>query len=90
MRVNLFHLNGASKEPLVLPDPAGPVVTLSEKLFVPQKEHPEVSFFHFTIFIVSIFHFQSFRVHHLYNKEDKTVIRYHKNDSYFWLKIMLL
>ena len=41
VRGNLFHL-GAKKEAMVLPDADGPVVQLSEKLYVPVQEHPEV------------------------------------------------
>lgn len=43
MRANLFHINGGAKEPLSLPDPVGASVTLSDKVYVPVKEHPEVS-----------------------------------------------
>ncbi|XP_013408009.1 protein quaking-B isoform X2 [Lingula anatina] len=43
VRVGLFHLNG-SNEPLSLPDPQGPLLQLSEKVFVPVKEHPEFNF----------------------------------------------
>lgn len=31
------------KEPLVLPEPEGPITTLTEKVYVPVKEHPDVS-----------------------------------------------
>jgi protein quaking len=30
------------KEPLVLPEPDGAPVTITEKVFVPVKDHPEV------------------------------------------------
>ena len=43
MRGNLFQINGKKSEPLVLPEAAGPPVTLSEKVYVPIKEHPDVS-----------------------------------------------
>ena len=43
VRLCLFHNKGSAREPLSLPDKAGPIVTLSEKLYVPVKEHPEVS-----------------------------------------------
>lgn len=43
VRGNLFHLSGTKTEPLELPEPIGPVVTLSEKVYVPVKEHPDVS-----------------------------------------------
>jgi len=42
VRGNLFHLNSA-KDHMMLPDPVGPVLTLQEKLFVPVKDHPDVS-----------------------------------------------
>ena len=43
MRLCLFHNKGSARDPLNLPEKAGPIVTLSEKLYVPVKEHPEVS-----------------------------------------------
>lgn len=43
MRASLFQINGVKKEPLVLPEPDGPVTTLTEKVYVPVKEHPDVS-----------------------------------------------
>ncbi|KAL3882216.1 hypothetical protein ACJMK2_028581 [Sinanodonta woodiana] len=43
-RLSLFHCKNGGREPLSLPEPYGPVVTLSEKLFVPVKEHPEFNF----------------------------------------------
>lgn len=43
VRGNLFHLSGTKQEPLELPEPIGPTVTLSEKVYVPVKEHPDVS-----------------------------------------------
>lgn len=46
VRGNLFHLSGTKVEPLELPEPVGPVVTSSEKVYVPVKEHPDVSRFH--------------------------------------------
>lgn len=42
VRANLFHINGGQKEPLSLPEAQGPPVTLSEKVYVPVKDHPEV------------------------------------------------
>lgn len=44
VRGNLFHLSGTKQEPLELPEPIGPVVTLSEKVYVPVKEHPDFNF----------------------------------------------
>jgi hypothetical protein len=43
VRVNLFQLG--SKEGICLPEPVGPPMQLTEKLYVPVKDHPEVSFF---------------------------------------------
>lgn len=43
MRASLFQISGVKKEPLVLPDPEGDIKTLTEKVYVPVKEHPDVS-----------------------------------------------
>lgn len=43
VRASLFQINGVQKEPLTLPDPDGQAVTLNEKVYVPVKEHPDVS-----------------------------------------------
>lgn len=43
VRCNLFHLQ-SNKEPMVLPDADGEIIQLTEKLFVPQREHPDVSY----------------------------------------------
>lgn len=43
VRSNLFQVNGHRKEPLILPEPDGEVTTLTEKVFVPVKDHPDVS-----------------------------------------------
>lgn len=42
VRASLFEVNGVKKEPLVLPEPDGAPVTITEKVFVPVKDHPEV------------------------------------------------
>ena len=42
VRGNLFQINGKKNDPLVLPDAAGAPVSLSEKVYVPLKDHPEV------------------------------------------------
>lgn len=42
VRLQLFHHKGNGRIPLELPDPIGPVQTVSEKLYVPVKEHPDV------------------------------------------------
>jgi hypothetical protein len=42
VRGNVLHLGIDSSEPLQLPEPSGPVVTLQEKLVVPVKDHPDV------------------------------------------------
>lgn len=43
VRASLFQINGVKKEPLVLPEAEGMVTTLTEKVYVPVKEHPDVS-----------------------------------------------
>ena len=43
MRASLFQISGVKKDPLVLPDAEGEVLTLTEKVYVPVKEHPDVS-----------------------------------------------
>ncbi|XP_071051643.1 protein held out wings isoform X2 [Onthophagus taurus] len=44
VRASLFQINGVKKEPLVLPEPEGTVTTLTEKVYVPVKEHPDFNF----------------------------------------------
>ncbi|XP_018015457.1 protein held out wings [Hyalella azteca] len=44
VRGNLFQINGGVKEPLNLPEPSGETVSLSEKVYVPVKEHPDFNF----------------------------------------------
>jgi len=46
VRSSLFNWS-ATKEQQRLPEPSGPCVTLTEKLFVPLHEHPDVSVIHF-------------------------------------------
>lgn len=43
VRSNLFQLSGVKVEPLELPDATGPLICMSEKVYVPVKEHPDVS-----------------------------------------------
>lgn len=43
VRASLFQINGVQKTPLQLPEPDGTPVTLNEKVYVPVKEHPDVS-----------------------------------------------
>ena len=50
VRGNLFQINGKKADPLVLPDGSGPPVTLSEKVYVPIKEYPEVRFLYSNVF----------------------------------------
>ena len=40
--MNLFQLG--SKESIMLPEPVGPVIQMTEKLYVPVKDHPEFNF----------------------------------------------
>lgn len=51
VRASLFQINGVRKEPLKLPEADGVALTMNEKVYVPVKEHPDVSFF----FIFSLF-----------------------------------
>ncbi|KAI4474687.1 hypothetical protein M0802_015495, partial [Mischocyttarus mexicanus] len=44
VRASLFQISGVKKEPLILPEPEGEVTTLMEKVYVPVKEHPDVSY----------------------------------------------
>lgn len=46
VRASLFQINGVKKEPLILPEAEGMVTTLTEKVYVPVKEHPDVSTFY--------------------------------------------
>jgi hypothetical protein len=48
VRASLFQINGVRKEPLKLPEADGPATTMNEKVYVPVKEHPDVSL-HFLI-----------------------------------------
>ena len=49
----MFQINGKKQDPLVLPDAAGPPVTLSEKVYVPIKEYPDVSICNLAIFLMT-------------------------------------
>lgn len=44
VRASLFQINGVKKDPLVLPEADGAVTTLTEKVYVPVKEHPDFNF----------------------------------------------
>ena len=55
MRGNLFQINGYVKEPLILPEGSGPPVIHSEKVYVPVKEHPDVSIIILFIFKIICF-----------------------------------
>ncbi|CAB0033395.1 unnamed protein product [Trichogramma brassicae] len=41
VRASLFQISGVKKEPLALPEAEGEVTTLTEKVYVPVKEHPD-------------------------------------------------
>lgn len=41
--MSLFQFEFAKDATLNLPEPEGEVVTMTEKIFVPVKEHPDVS-----------------------------------------------
>lgn len=45
VRASLFQINGVRKEPLKLPEADGVALTMNEKVYVPVKEHPDVSNF---------------------------------------------
>lgn len=51
VRLQLFHHKGNGRIPLDLPEPIGPVQTISEKLYVPVKEHPDVSIKHYISYL---------------------------------------
>ena len=55
MRGNLFQINGYVKEPLILPEGSGPPVIHSEKVYVPVKEHPDVSIIILLLFKIICF-----------------------------------
>ncbi|XP_047520883.1 protein held out wings isoform X2 [Pieris napi] len=44
VRASLFQINGVKKEPLILPEAEGMLTTLTEKVYVPVKEHPDFNF----------------------------------------------
>ncbi|XP_033226110.1 protein held out wings isoform X6 [Belonocnema kinseyi] len=44
VRASLFQISGVKKEPLILPEQEGDVTTLTEKVYVPVKEHPDFNF----------------------------------------------
>lgn len=54
MRGNLFQINGNEKKPMVLPDAVGAAVNLSEKVYVPVKEFPDVSLIIFSLHIIGL------------------------------------
>lgn len=80
VRSSLFQINGAKKDPLVLPDAEGTPTTLTEKVYVPVKEHPDVSniilvfmnmartspLLVLTQVYVATQHFRNFYLHNLY------------------------
>lgn len=55
VRASLFQINGVRKEPLKLPEADGVALTMNEKVYVPVKEHPDVSFFYLFKIILSDF-----------------------------------
>ncbi|XP_031783102.1 protein held out wings isoform X2 [Nasonia vitripennis] len=44
VRASLFQISGVKKDPLILPEAEGEVTTLTEKVYVPVKEHPDFNF----------------------------------------------
>ena len=49
VRINLFHMS-AGKDPLVLPEEQGAHVSMTEKVYVPTKDYPDVSSLIFLFF----------------------------------------
>lgn len=43
VRANLFQISGHEKKPMILPEAVGSAMNLSEKVYVPVKEFPDVS-----------------------------------------------
>jgi len=44
VRNSLFQVNGMKKDPLMLPEPQGPILSHAEKVYVPVKEFPDFNF----------------------------------------------
>jgi len=42
VKVRSVLFQNGDKQPLELPPPQGPTITLTEKVYVPVKDHPEV------------------------------------------------
>ena len=53
IKVRSVLFQNGEKQPLELPPPQGPTVTLTEKVYVPVKDHPEVRLLLITCFILS-------------------------------------
>lgn len=51
VRASLFQISGVKKDPLILPEAEGEVTTLTEKVYVPVKEHPDVSIYLITKYL---------------------------------------
>jgi hypothetical protein len=62
VRGNLFQINGKKQDPLVLPEGAGAPVTLSEKVYVPIKEYPEVSMIFFYLHSLKSLNLANFKL----------------------------
>lgn len=70
VRCNLFHLQ-SNKEPMVLPDADGEIIQLTEKLFVPQREHPDVSY---TTFFLGLSSNRYCNLHKRFGRIEQNVI----------------
>lgn len=70
VRSSLFQVNGMKKEPLILPEAQGTTATLTEKVFVPVKEHPDVS----TVDFITKFLNLSFYVHNIFHGTAANII----------------
>ena len=62
IRGSLFQISGNAK-PEALPEPQGTVVTLTEKVYVPVREHPDVS----TLLVSYTFSWKGLMLHVLTN-----------------------
>ena len=61
IRGSLFQISGNAK-PEALPEPQGTVVTLTEKVYVPVREHPDVSILSCTLACFLLLHLLSFAI----------------------------
>lgn len=72
-------MNGVKKEPLVLPEPDGAPVTITEKVFVPVKDHPEVRTVNETFNLIQLYTYVYDYYYYIVSKETDDITRYVKN-----------